>query len=228
MGAPVTAPACFSSFSPARQIGARRSATFVKRAFIIFGCIIALVCGVWLSRRGAKPMPDAHLDATNTLTTAAQVTKIPATAATHPGRLPSLLGETILRGYADTNLPPEHDLTLMSRLMDNSVLLLKSAANRPLSANEDWADLFRGKNSAHEVFLPERHAALNTQGQLVDRWNSPLFIHALGSGRYELRSAGPDKKLWTGDDLHRNADGSFRRGRELNSPSLLEATARPR
>ena len=228
MGAPVSDPASFCSFSPAPQIGARRSAAFVKRAFIIFGFIIALVCGVWLSRRGAKPMPDAHQDATNALTTAAQVTKTPATAAARPGRLPSLLGETILRGYADTNLPPEHDLTLMSRLMDNSVLLLKSAANRPLSANEDWVGFFRGKNSAREVFLPERHTALNAQGQLVDRWNSPLFIHALGSGRYELRSAGPDKKLWTDDDLHRNADGSFRRGRELNSPSLLEATARPR
>jgi len=116
----------------------------------------------------------------------------------------------------------------MSRLMENSLLLLKSAANRPLSANEDWAALFRGQNAAHERFLPEEHAALNHEGQLVDRWGTPLFFHALGGGRYELRSAGPDKKLWTKDDIHRNADGSFRRGAELNSPSLLEAATRGR
>jgi len=134
-----------------------------------------------------------------------------------------LLGETILREYANTNLPPQNDLTLMSRLMENSLLLLKSAGNHPLSANEDWASLLRGANAAHERFLPDQHVALNAQGQLIDRWGSPLFFHAVGGGRFEIRSAGPDKKFWTEDDLHRNPDGSFRRGAELNPPSLLRA-----
>ena len=146
-----------------------------------------------------------------------------AMTAAPGGNTSALLGENILRGYGDTNFPPENDLTLMARLMENSVLLLKSAANRPLSANEDWADLFRGRNSAQEKFLPDQHVALNARGQLVDRWGTPLFFHSLGSGRHELRSAGPDRKLWTADDLHRNADGSFRRGDKLNSSSLLEA-----
>lgn len=139
-----------------------------------------------------------------------------------------MLGETILRDYANINLPPQNDLTLMSRLMDNSLLLLKSAANHPLSANEDWADLFRGQNGAHERFLPDNHVALNARGQLVDRWQSPFFFHALGDGRFEIRSAGPDKKLWTDDDIHRNADGSFRRGKSLDAPSLLEEAIRER
>lgn len=121
------------------------------------------------------------------------------------------LGVTILRGYADTNLPPENDLTLMSRLVENSLLLLKSAANRPLSVNEDWADLFRGKNAAQEEFLPTPHVALNDKGQLIDRWQTPLFFHALGGGRYEIRSAGPDKAMWTPDDIQRNSNGTFLR-----------------
>jgi hypothetical protein len=123
----------------------------------------------------------------------------------------ALLGETILRGYADPDVPPEHDLTLMARLMENSLLLLKSAANRPLSANEDWADLFRGRNAAHEEFLPAEHIALNEKEQLIDRWQTPLFFHALGGGRYEIRSAGPDREMWTDDDLQRNANGTFLR-----------------
>lgn len=143
-------------------------------------------------------------------------------------RATPLLGETILRDYGRTNLPPENDLTLMYRLMENSLLLLKSAGNQPLSANEDWAALLRGRNAAHERFLPEKHPALDTQGRLVDRWGAPLFFHALGGGRYELRSAGPDKKLWTEDDIHRNSDGSFRRGAELNAESLLEAAGKRR
>jgi len=104
--------------------------------------------------------------------------------------------------------------------MDNSRLLLKSAADRPLSANEDWADFLRGKNSARERFLPDNHIALNTKGQLVDRWGTPLFFHALGGGRFDIRSAGPDRKLWTDDDIHRNSNGAFRHGTNLNPPGL--------
>jgi hypothetical protein len=150
------------------------------------------------------------------------VAAVATASSANDSAAPALLGETILRGYADTNLPPQNDLTLMSRLMDNSLLLLKNAAQQPLSANEDWAALFRGQNAAHERFLSDRHAALNSQGQLIDRWGTPLFFHALGGGRYEVRSAGPDEKLWTDDDIHRNPDGSFRRGSELNPPSLME------
>ncbi len=189
----------------------------MKRALIYSIVLVLLVLSFWLARRAPEAV--RAIPAAPAATT--------ASAAPPPGSNADL-GETILRGYADPRLPPENDLTLMSRLMDNAVLLLKSAANRPLSANEDWADLFRGKNSVREVFLPDQHRALNAQGQLVDRWNTPLFFHALGGGRYELRSAGPDQKLWTADDLHRNADGSFRRGSDLESPSLFEAAARPR
>jgi hypothetical protein len=173
----------------------------------------------WKFSRPASPPSVPEQLATNVTVVATSITVAAATNA--------LLGETMLRGYADPNLPPENDLTLLARLMENSLLLLKSAANRPLSANEDWADFWRGKNAAREEFLPAQHVVLNEQGQLIDRWQTPLFFHALGGGRYEIRSAGPDKVLWTDDDLHRNSNGSFRRGGELNSPSLLDAATRP-
>jgi hypothetical protein len=135
---------------------------------------------------------------------------------------PALLGEQILVGYARPDTTPQHDLTLMARLMDNFTLIVKDAADRPLSANEDWASALRGVNPGHERFLPDQHVALNTQGQLVDRWGTPLHFHSLGDRRHEIRSAGPDKKLWTDDDLHRNADGSFRKGTNLLSGDLLD------
>ncbi len=155
------------------------------------------------------------------ITKDAVVTAVSTTMIAPPAQSGVLLGETILRDYASPNLPPQNDLTLMSRLMENSLLLLKSAGNRPLSANEDWAGLLRGQNTAHERFLPDQSVALSADGKLVDRWGTPLFFHALGGGRFELRSGGPDKKLWTADDIQRNADGSFRRGANLNPASLL-------
>jgi hypothetical protein len=202
----------------------------VKRAaFIALLAAVGLVVGIWWAWRPVNP-PQLNANSSGTPERIATNATVTATTPPTPGNpgTPPLIGETILRGYADTNRPPENDLTLMSRLMENSLLLLKSAGNRPLSANEDWVDLLRGRNAAQEQFLPATHVALNTNGQLVDRWGTPLFFHALGSGRYELRSAGPDKKLWTADDIHRNADGSFRRGAELNSQSLLETAIRGR
>ncbi len=157
----------------------------------------------WKFSQPAPPTPTLETLATNVTVVS---TFTPLAEKTN-----ALLGETILHGYADPNVPPEHDLTLMARLMENSLLLLKAAAHRPLSANEDWADLFRGRNAAREEFLPSEHIALNEKGQLIDRWQSPLFFHALGGGRYEIRSAGPDGKLWTDDDLQRNANGTFLR-----------------
>ena len=177
--------------------------------FIFAVCFAAVL---WLPKRSPKNSELIEMDSA------------PAMAPTHtsPGNSNSaaLLGEEILRDYGTERTTPEQDLTLVARLMENSLILLKSAANRPLSANEDWADLLRGRNAASERFLPDTHPALNQQGQLVDRWHSPLFFHAVGGGRYELRSAGPDRKLWTADDLHRNPDGSFRRGAALNPPAL--------
>lgn len=186
---------------------------------ITIGGIILVIAGFWyLSQDQTRVKRESEAVVTSR---SIIVTEMPVTAKLPERGVKGLLGDTILQEYANTNYPPQNDLTLMSHLMENAVLLLKSAANRPLSANEDWADFFRGANPAHERFLPDTHVALNSKGQLIDRWGVPLFFHALGDGRYELRSAGPDKSMWTSDDIHRNADGSFRRGAELNPPSLL-------
>jgi hypothetical protein len=185
---------------------------------IVIGLIILVIAGFWyLCRDQKKAIAESEAVVTSR---SIIVTETPVAAKPPQSAVKALLGETILSEYANTNASPQNDLTLMSHLMENAVLLLKSSANRPLSANEDWAAFLRGGNSARERFLPETHVALNTKGQLIDRWGTPLFFHALGNGRYDLRSAGPDKTMWTSDDIHRNADGSFRRGAELNPPSL--------
>lgn len=200
----------------------RTSGTLALSALL---ALVALL--VWWRTRPAENTAawsgdsPASVPAANPAPVAAVVT----TAQRQPDQIdgrPALLGEQILVGYARADAPPEHDLTLMARLMDNFTLLVKDAADRPLSANEDWASALRGVNPAHERFLPDQHVALNPQGQLVDRWGTPLHFHSLGDKRHEIRSAGPDKKLWTDDDLHRNADGSFRKGTNLLSGDLLD------
>jgi hypothetical protein len=189
----------------------------VKRSLpILLVLLLLLLLGIWAlrDRTSTETVPV-------TRSREVHITEASSGSRPPPHQSPQLIGETILRDYAKTNLPPQNDLTVMSHLMQNSLLLLKSAANRPLSANEDWADLLKGKNAAHERFLSENHPAFNAKGQLIDRWGTPLFFHALGGGRYEIRSAGPDKLMWTSDDLHRNAEGSFRLGADLRPTALF-------
>ena len=191
--------------------------------------LLVLVGWLFISLRSISPetahqLRLAEISATNA--TAAPVALNNSPSPSTNIAAPPLLGETILRDYANPSTPPENDLTLLAHLMDNFSVLVKSAADLPLSANEDWAAALRGFNPAHERFLPDTHLALDAKGRLVDRWRTPLFFHALGNHRFDLRSAGPDKKLWTADDLHRNAEGSFRRGADLNPASLLDSAPR--
>jgi hypothetical protein len=65
---------------------------------------------------------------------------------------------------------------------------------------------------------------INAAGQFIDRWQTPLFFHAIDHRRLDIRSAGPDCEMWTADDLHRCYDGQFVIGEALNASSLFEAT----
>jgi hypothetical protein len=42
---------------------------------------------------------------------------------------------------------------------------------------------------------------VNGQGQLIDNWGTPFFFHSLSRNEMEIRSAGPDRRMWTTDDL---------------------------
>ena len=42
---------------------------------------------------------------------------------------------------------------------------------------------------------------INSQGELIDPWGTPYFFHQLSGTEMEIHSAGPDKVMWTQDDL---------------------------
>lgn len=49
--------------------------------------------------------------------------------------------------------------------------------------------------------FPATHPRFNLEGALVDAWGTPFFFHHLSSMDLEIRSAGPDRVLYTEDDL---------------------------
>lgn len=58
-----------------------------------------------------------------------------------------------------------------------------------------------GENYRKIAYLPEGHARINQLGELTDKWGTPYDFHFLSSKDVEVRSAGPDGKIYTDDDI---------------------------
>ncbi len=129
------------------------------------------------------------------------VTETSSPAPALPSAARRAPGDSMLADYANPALPPQNDLSLIAHSITNFLIIAKQATERPLSANEEWSAALRGKRPGSEPWISERSPALDQQGRLIDRWGTPLFFHALGGKRWEIRSAGPDRQLWTSDDL---------------------------
>ena len=112
-----------------------------------------------------------------------------------------VLSDTMLAGYAGEKTSAAEDLEMMARFIDSVFILVKQRDTADYSTNEDLVLFLHGSNSHHLPFLAKDGPALNGKGQLVDRWNSPLIPHPISRKLLELRSAGPDKIPYTGDDL---------------------------
>lgn len=158
--------------------------------------------------------------APNTQGTAAKNDPPPTPHLTPPQE--PLPGERILQSYGTPESSPQRDLTTLSHALGNLALLIKGGEPYRLGANGELAAALRGQNRASLRFLPDTHPAFNTAGELVDRWQTPLFFHAISHQRMDIRSAGPDRKMWTADDIHRRHDGTYLSGEALNAPSLFE------
>jgi hypothetical protein len=70
----------------------------------------------------------------------------------------------------------------------------------PVGENSEITAALTGKNRLGYAFIPASNPAISPKGELCDRWGTPLFFHQLSGERMEIRSAGPDRRLWTEDD----------------------------
>jgi hypothetical protein len=70
----------------------------------------------------------------------------------------------------------------------------------PVGTNDEITKALAGANSKGVRFLPAEGAHLNAKGELIDPWGTPYFFHQVSRTEMEIRSAGPDRKMWTQDD----------------------------
>ncbi|HYF36339.1 MAG TPA: hypothetical protein VD994_13675 [Prosthecobacter sp.] len=67
--------------------------------------------------------------------------------------------------------------------------------------NDEIVRRLQGENPQGIALLPKTHPSINSDGELVDRWGTPYRFHPESSWHMTIRSAGPDRKMWTADDI---------------------------
>jgi hypothetical protein len=93
------------------------------------------------------------------------------------------------------------DVEIVQQITGALLSSLKGPARPPLGSNADFARALRGENRLGVLMLPARHPAFDGRGELIDRWGTPYHFHAVSSDFIEIRSAGPDLRLFTDDDF---------------------------
>jgi hypothetical protein len=66
----------------------------------------------------------------------------------------------------------------------------------------EWREIssfLQGENSMNRCFFDGR-GATNRSGELLDPWGVPYAVSRIG-GRLQIKSAGPDQKIGTDDDI---------------------------
>jgi hypothetical protein len=89
--------------------------------------------------------------------------------------------------------------------MDDIQFMLRDYRTRlgdnPTGTNAEIMKEVMGGNRVQARLGPPEGQRLNEQGELVDRWGAPYFFHQLSKNEMEIRSAGPDRAMWTADDI---------------------------
>jgi hypothetical protein len=89
--------------------------------------------------------------------------------------------------------------------MDDIQFMLRDYRTRvggnPGGTNAEIMKDVMGGNRFQAKLGPPEGQKLNEQGELVDRWGAAYFFHQLSQNEMEIRSAGPDRSMWTADDI---------------------------
>ena len=178
-----------------------RSACIPALGFLLFAVLSALLW--WIAHRNrpsarASPAPAARATRDGgprgAFAPGEPPPLLPGPAAP-PGR-PAFAWERLLA--ADGS--PEEDLAALGDLVTGYLQSGLGEARRTIGFNEDLIPALTDSSALGDSALPAGHPAIR-DGRLLDRWGTPWQVHPLAGDLIQLRSAGPDRRLYTADDL---------------------------
>jgi hypothetical protein len=165
--------------------------------------VITAVLAVWLlsPRESGLPLPPdvpPQASAAQKPLAAVQKASPPAVPPSSQPSAPPVVPPPVPR-------PPPADAAPARIEADTIALNLRHYGQRfggnPTGTNAEIVKTLNGGNPQGVRYLPQEHLHLNDQGELLDTWGTPYFFHQMSAQQMEIRSAGPDKTLWTRDDI---------------------------
>ncbi len=157
---------------------------------VLLVAVAILIGAVWIARR------DTPADAPSPAPVGGE-SQSPAPVSADP----PLPGEALMADYGDPATAPIDDLRALDRVLRGYFSIIKDHQGHAIGGNEDLAACLRGDNAYRQAFLPADHPAFGPDGRLLDRWGTPVFVHPLAAEQIEFRAAGPDRTLFTDDDV---------------------------
>jgi len=106
-----------------------------------------------------------------------------------------------LVGYGTAASDPQRDLEMVKDAVDAFVRSIKIPGALPTGSNRELVAALAGDNPHRIRFIDSTGPFINADGELLDRWQVPLFFHFVEANDAGVRSAGPDRVLWTADDV---------------------------
>ena len=152
----------------------------------------------WPMRSRWIPSPDIPLPPESVQTKTPSAEPAPVGRAASRGTLSG-----VSQIAADLNSPRgsiRRDLEILHEVFETWQTNFPREGN-PVGDNAEIADALTGSNAVRFGFIPPTHPALNARGELCDRWGTPFRFHQLSGTQMEIRSAGPDLKFGTADDV---------------------------
>lgn len=163
----------------------------MRRLPLLLGLLVAILLVAWLLFRPAARQHHA---------VARQLTKAADAETDHHGHAHTAAETAKAFPLNSPRSDARADLRLIVETLDTFRTNFPQDGN-PVGTNAEITAALTGKNKVRFAFIPPNHPAINRDGELCDRWGTPFFFHAESSTRMEVRSAGPDRKLHTEDDL---------------------------
>ena len=165
---------------------------------VTLGLILALPA-VWLLRHRlsappAEPTAPSAPAVGHAFTPSEPPRLLPPRAATP--NAPVLSRERLLA--ADGS--PAEDLAALHDLVAGYLQSGLGDSRRSIGFNEDLIPALTDRAALGDAALPLDHPSIR-DGHLLDRWGTPWQVHPLAADDIQLRSAGPDRRLYTADDL---------------------------
>lgn len=167
----------------------RSARSFAAPALVLLAATLVVV--LW--RQGRAPKDDGGLSA-NGSATAGQTPSQPV-AEPEPVLMPVATELSAALNRVESS--PEEDLQAVGQML---YFFRQGFGENPVGQNEDVVAALTGQNPGRAAYLPKDSPSI-VEGRLVDRWGSPYWFHPVSGQHMEIRSAGPDRELFTPDDL---------------------------